>query len=262
MNLGLSGKTALVTGGSKGIGKAVALHLAREGAHVGIAARHRSTVVDAVREIKAGTGGEIWGEAVDCTKTLEVERLVSRMIDRTGRVDLLVNALGAAPAGGLLDLTDEAWEDGLAMKLLGQIRCCRAVVPYMQQQKWGRIVNIAGSQWKRPLGTSMVAGVANAGLVNFSKALAGTLGPDNILVNVVNPGPTETGRLEYIIERRAAHRGVSVDQVRAEFAAETVVGRFGKPEEIAHVIVFLVSELSTFVTGAVIDVDGGQTRSL
>ena len=262
MNLGLNGKIALVTGGSRGIGKAVALCLAREGARVGIAARHRSTVVDAVREIKEVTGGDIWGEAADCSKTHEVERLVRQMIDRMGRVDLLVNALGAAPAGGLLDLADQAWEDGLAMKLLGQIRCCRAVAPYMQRQKWGRIVNIAGSQWKRPLGTSMVAGVANAGLVNFSKALAGTLGPDNILVNVVNPGPTETDRLEYVIERRAAHRNVPVDQVRAEFAAETMLGRFGKPEEIAHMIVFLVSELSTFVTGAVIDVDGGQTQSL
>ena len=262
MNFGLSGKSALVTGGSKGIGKAVALNLAREGVRVGIAARHGSTMADAVREIKDLTGGDVWGESTDCTKTQDVERFVSQAIDRMGRVDLLVNALGAAPAGGLLDLTDEAWEDGLALKLLGQIRCCRALVPHMQRQKWGRIVNIAGSQWKRPLGTSMVAGVANAGLVNFSKALAGTLGPDNILVNVVNPGPTETGRLEYVIERRAAHRSVPVDEVRAEFAAETMLGRFGKPEEVAHMIVFLVSELSTFVTGAVIDVDGGQNHSL
>ena len=258
----MRGKVAIVTGGSKGIGKAVALELAREGAHVGIAARHGSTLDEAIREIKGLTGGDIWGEPTDCTKTVEVERFVSQTIDRTGRVDLLVNAVGAAPAGGLLDLTDEDWEDGLALKLLAQIRCCRAVVPHMQRHKWGRIVNIAGSQWKRPLGTSMVAGVANAGLVNFTKALAGTLGPNNILVNVVNPGPTETGRLEYVIEQRAAHRNVPVEQVRAEFAAETMLGRFGTPEEVAHMIVFLVSELATFVTGAVIDVDGGQTQSL
>lgn len=258
MDLGLAGKTALVTGGSMGIGKAVALRLSREGVRVGIAARRGPEVVAAVHEI----GSEIWGEAADCSKAADVERFVNAAVRRMGHIDILVNALGAAPAGGLLELSDEAWEQGLALKLLGQISCCKAVVPHMQRQKWGRIVNIAGSQWKRPLGTSLAAGVANAGLVNFTKALAGSLGPDNILVNVVNPGPIDTGRLNYIIEQRAASRGVSFEQVRNEFANETVLGRFGQPEEVANMIVFLVSDLASFVTGAIIDVDGGQNRSL
>lgn len=262
MNFGLNGKTALVTGASTGIGKAVALALAREGVHVGIAARREDVLADAVQEIRSATGGGIWGAPADCSKPADVVRFVDQAVARMRRIDILVNALGGAPAGGLLDLTDEAWETALALKLLGQIRCCKAVVPHMQRQKAGRIVNIAGSQWKRPLGTSIAAGVTNAGLVNFTKALAESLASDNILVNVINPGPTDTDRLRYLIKQRAEHRGTSVDRVRAEFADETMLRRFGTPEEVAHVIVFLVSELATFVTGAVIDVDGGQSRSL
>jgi NAD(P)-dependent dehydrogenase (short-subunit alcohol dehydrogenase family) len=132
----------------------------------------------------------------------------------------------------------------------------------MRNRRWGRIVNISGTQWKRPLPTSMPAGVANAGLVNFTKALAEEVGPQNILVNVVSPGPINTRRIEYIIEQRASLVGVPAAEIRAEFLREVTLGRFGEPNEVAQVIVFLVSELATFVTGAIIDVDGGYTKCL
>lgn len=262
MELGLKGKTALVMGGSTGIGRATAVALCREGVHVGIAGRRDAVLADAVDAIGRETTGEVWGEATDCSKAEEVERLVERAIERMGRVDILVNAVGAAPAGDLLTVTEEAWIAGLSLKLLAQVNCCRAVARHMRRQRSGSIVNIAGSQWKHPLGTSVVAGVANAGLVNFTKAIAGSLGIDNIRVNIVNPGPIETDRLGYIIKQRAEMRGVSVEKVREEFRAETVLGRFGRPEEVADVVIFLVSNGATFVTGAVIDVDGGQNRAL
>jgi 3-oxoacyl-[acyl-carrier protein] reductase len=262
MNFGLNGKTALVTGASMGIGKAVALALAAEGTSVVIAARHQDTLDGAVAEIRNSTQGDISGIAADCSRPAEVDRLVAGAVERLGRVDILVNAIGMARGGDFLRLSDGDWEESLALKLMGQIRCCRAVLPHMLQHGWGRIVNISGTQWKRPLPTSMPAGVANAGLVNFTKALAEEVGSRNILVNVVSPGPINTRRIEYLIEQRAASIGVPRDEVRAEFLREVTLGRFGEPSEVAHVIVFLVSELSTFVTGAVIDVDGGYTKCL
>ena len=245
-----------------GIGKAVALALAAQGSRVVIAARHPESLNEAVEDIQKNTQGEISAIAADCSRSPEVDRLVGAAVERLGRLDILVNAIGMARGGDFLRLSDGDWEESLSLKLMGQIRCCRAVVPHMLRHGWGRIVNISGTQWKRPLPTSMPAGVANAGLVNFTKALAEEVGSHNILVNVVSPGPINTRRIEYLIEQRSASIGATREQVRAEFLRDITLGRFGEPEEVANVIVFLVSELSTFVTGAVIDVDGGYTKCL
>lgn len=262
MNFGLNGKSALVTGASMGIGKAVAAVLAAEGAHVAIAARHQNALDEAVQDIKKTAQGSVIGIAADCSEAHEIDRLVGTAFKRLGRIDILVNAIGMARGGDFLRLSDQEWEESLALKLMGQIRCCKAVLPQMLSQRWGRIVNISGTQWKRPLPTSMPAGVANAGLVNFTKALAEDVGSKNILVNIVSPGPINTRRIEYLINQRASAMGVSPESVRAEFLREVTLGRFGEPKEVAHVIAFLVSELCTFITGAVIDVDGGYTKCL
>lgn len=262
MNLGLHGKTALITGGSMGIGKAVAMSLTREGARVAIVARHQEALNEAVAEISKETSSAVTAIAADCSRSADIDRMLATALEQLGRIDILVNAIGMARGGAFLELSDEDWDQSLALKLMGQIRCCRAVLPTMRRHRWGRIVNISGTQSKRPLPTSMPAGVANAGLVNFSKALAEEVGAQNILVNVINPGPINTRRIEYIISQRAASVGLSEDAIRAEFLREVTVGRFGEPYEVANVITFLVSELSTFVTGSVIDVDGGYTKCL
>src|SRR5579862_3286529 len=262
MDFGLKDRTALVTGASMGIGKAVAQALVAEGAKVVITARHREPLDTAVEEIRRNAQGEISAIATDCSMSPEVDRLVAEASERLGRIDILVNAIGMARGGDFLTLSDAHWDESLALKLMGQIRCCRAVLPHMLRHGWGRIVNISGSQWKRPLPSSMPAGVANAGLVNFTKALAEEVGSRNILVNVGSPGHINTRRIEYLIAQRAATVGVSPEAIRAEFLREITLGRFGEPKEVAQVIVFLVSELATFVTGAVIDVDGGYTKCL
>lgn len=262
MDLGLAGKTALVTGASMGIGKAVALALASEGADVAIAARQNDTLASAVEHIREKTQARVIGIAADCSKASDVDDLVTSTIRELGRIDILVNCIGMARAGDFLKLSDQEWEDSIASKLMGQIRCCRAVLPQMQSRGWGRIVNVAGTQWKRPMPTSMPAGVTNAGLVNFTKALAEEAGPSNILVNIVSPGPIDTRRIEYLADQRAASRGMRVEDVRKEFVRDVTLGRLGQPEEIAQVVAFLVSERCTFITGAVIDVDGGYNKSL
>jgi 3-oxoacyl-[acyl-carrier protein] reductase len=262
MDFGLKGRTALVTGASMGIGRAVAEVLAAEGTRVVIAARHQEALDQTVESIERTVPGAVNAIAADCSTSTEVDRLVAAAAERLGRIDILVNAIGMARGGDFLRLSDAEWEESLALKLMGQIRCCRAVLPHMLRHGWGRIVNISGTQWKRPLPTSMPAGVANAGLVNFSKALSEEVGSRNILVNVVSPGPINTRRIEYLIDQRAAAIGVPPEQIRAEFLREVTLGRFGEPKEVAQVIVFLASELSTFMTGAVIDVDGGYTKCL
>lgn len=262
MDLGLNGRTALVTGGSMGIGKAVALILASEGVEVVIAARHQDALNGAIDDIKRTTNRAILGIAADCSISSEIERLVDEALRAVGRIDILVNAIGSARSGDLLQLSDDAWDESLALKLMGQIRCCKAVVPHMLRQGWGRIVNISGTQSKRPLATSMPAGVANAGLVNFTKALAEMVGPKNILVNIVNPGPVNTRRIAYLIEQRAASLSVPPKEIQDELLREVTLGRFAEPREVAQVIAFLASEMSSFMSGAVIDVDGGYTKCL
>jgi 3-oxoacyl-[acyl-carrier protein] reductase/bacilysin biosynthesis oxidoreductase BacG len=262
MNLSLSGRTALVTGGSMGIGKATALALAREGVRVVIAARNEAPLADAVEEGRRLAAGEIVGIAADCSQSSDIDRLVSEAIARLGSIDILVNAVGMARGGDFLKLSDQDWEESLGLKLMGQIRCCRAVLPHMRRNKRGRIINISGTQWKRPLPTSLPAGAANAALVNFSKGLAEDAGRDNILVNVVSPGPINTRRIAYLISQRASLLETTEEAIREEFKREVTLHRFGEPHEVANVIVFLASELATFITGAVIDVDGGYTKCL
>lgn len=181
----------------------------------------------------------------DCAQPPEADRLVREAVAELGHLDILVNAVGAARAGSFLALTEEEWAQSLTLKLMGQIRCCRATLPHMQRQRWGRIINISGSQWKWPMPTSMPAGVANAGLVNFTKSLAELAAPYNVLVNVVNPGPIATRRIENTIEHRAAQLGLSREAARAQILVDVALGRMGQPAEVAHLVVFLASELAS-----------------
>lgn len=179
--------------------------------------------------------------------------------DELGGIEILVNSIGAAKSGRFLDLGEADWEASLALKLLGQIRCTRAVLPLMRRQRWGRIIHVIGHKGRQPDPQAIPAGVANAGLINFVKALAQEVARDNILVTGVSPCPLETRRLDYLIEKSAGMEGVSPEEVRRRYLAEIPLGRFARPEEIADVIIFLASERASYVTGTVIEVDGGAT---
>jgi 3-oxoacyl-[acyl-carrier protein] reductase len=256
MDLGLKGRCALVTGGSMGIGKAAALELAAEGCRVAIAARGAEALAQAAAEIGHGT----LALQADCTRPQDIRHMVAEVHRRFGRIDILVNSIGAAKSGHFLTLSDEDWRESLELKLFGIVRCCREAVPHMQKQRWGRIVNLIGHRGRQPESQAMPAGVANAGLINFTKALADEVARDAILVNGVSPCPMETRRLDYMVRAKAAMTGISEAAAREEFLRDIPIGRFAKPEEIAPLIAFLASARNTYISGTTIAIDGGATR--
>ena len=260
MDLGLKGRCALVTGGSMGIGKAAALELAAEGCQVAIAARGREALDAAAAEIIRSTGAEVAVIQADCTRAEDVCRMIGEALERMGRIDILVNSIGAAKSGHFLELTEDEWRESLELKLFGIVRCCREAVPHMQKQRWGRIVNLIGHRGRQPETQAMPAGVANAGLINFTKALADEFVRDGILVNGVSPCPMETRRLDYMVKAKAAMMGITEEAAREAFLRDIPIGRFARPEEIAPLVAFLASARNSYISGITIAIDGGATR--
>jgi NAD(P)-dependent dehydrogenase (short-subunit alcohol dehydrogenase family) len=258
VDLGLQGRCALVTGGSMGIGRAAALVLAAEGCRVAIAARGAEALAQAAQEI----GRDTLAVRADCTQPADIRRMVAEVLARFGRLDVLVNSIGAAKSGHFLRLSDDEWRDSLELKLFGIVRCCREAIPHMQRQGWGRIVNLIGHRGRQPEAQAMPAGVANAGLINFTKALADEFVRDGILVNGVSPCPMQTRRLDYMVQAKAAMAGISEEAARAEFLRDIPIGRFAEPHEIAPLVAFLASERNTYITGTTIAIDGGATRTV
>jgi len=261
MDLGLKGKTALVTGGSMGIGQAAAQQLAAEGCRVAIAARGKEALAQAAGEIGRAAQGEVLAVQADCTKRDDIRRMVDEVMTRFGRIDILVNSVGSAKSGHFLSLAEDAWRDSLELKLFGIVHTCREVVPHMQRQKWGRIVTVIGHRGRQPETQAMPAGVANAGLINFTKALADEFVRDGILVNGVSPCPMETRRLDYMVKAKASMMNISEEAAREEFLRDIPIGRFARPQEIAPLIAFLASERNSYISGTTIAIDGGATRA-
>ncbi len=262
MDLQMTDKTALVTGGSKGIGRAVALLLAEEGARVAIVARDQAALDKAATEIRDRTRREVVTIAADLSALAEVERVVKTARERLGRIDILVNNAGAIRGGAFLEIPDAQWAGDWNLKLLGYIRMARAVFPLMQMQGGGRIVNVTGAAARNPAATYLTGGAANAALTNFTKGLADLGAPSNILVTAVAPAATATERWESLIAQQAAGSGRPVAEVRAEALAPYKLGRMASPEDIANVVAFLVSARAAFITGICITVDGGATRGV
>ncbi len=262
MDLELEGKTALVTGASRGIGRAIAGALAREGASVALAARDKTALETAVAEIRRETGREPLAVAADLARLEDVRRVVDAVKGRLGRIDILVNNAGAIRGGDFLKIPDEQWAGDWSLKLVGYVRMARAVFPGMQAQGGGRIVNVVGAAARNPTAGYLPGGVANAGLINFTKGLADLGAPSNILVTAVSPAATATSRWEALIAQQAAAAGKSVEAYRAEVEGTYPLKRIARPEDIADVVCFLVSARASFVTGICITVDGGATRGV
>ena len=260
MDLQLDGKTAIVTGGSRGIGKAVARVLAADGCRVVITGRYADTLSAAAEEVAGDTGGSVTPIVCDMTSTEQVNAMVSAAADALGgRIDVLVNnaaAPGGLARGRLSEIRDEDVLLDLDTKVMGYLRCARAVAPYMQQQGWGRIVNVGGLSARRGAG-NVSAGVRNSGLSNLTKYLAEELGGDGVCVNLVHPGTTRTERSGPMYAEQAEREGVSVAEIEGRVAAGNSTRRIVDAEELAWVVAFFASPRSIAISGETIAAGGG-----
>ena len=262
MELGLDGRVALITGGSEGIGKATAMRLAQEGAKVAICARREVVLQAAAEEIRGATEGVVLPIAADVSKPDEAKRLVGAVTDQMGAIDILVNNAGTSATGPFLELADEGWMADMDLKLFGAIRCIREVVPHMQSQRWGRIVNLTNLAAKAPGARSAPTSVTRAAGIALTKALSKEYGPDNILVNTVCIGLIKAGQHEHRYERATAQEpSLTLDEYyeRMSSRAGVPLGRVGEASEAANVIAFLVSEAASYITGVAINIDGGNS---
>lgn len=257
MDLELSGRVAIVTGASRGIGRAIAETLAGEGMRLALAARS-TRLLD---ELADSLPTECLVYTADLRRPEAAAALVAACVERFGAIHLLVNNAGATKRGDFLTLPDADWDDGFALKFFGAMRLCRAVWPHLCAAQ-GSIVNIAGIGGRTGSAEFTIGGPVNAALMNLTKALADRGVQDGVRVNAINPGSIATERLRIRLQKLAAEQGIDEESAARSMAAASRVARFGQPDEIARAVAFLASPQSAYIQGAVIDIDGGQTRTL
>ena len=258
MELGLKGKRALVTGASEGIGKAIARKLAEEGVRVAVCARTEATLKEAAGEIARATGSTVVPIPADLRSLAGCQGFVAQAVERLGGVDILVNNAGASAFGPFVELPDEAFVDAINGKLLGYIRCARAVIPHMERRGGGSIVNITGTT-QQAVALHTPGSACNAAIRMFSKELSIELGPLNIRVNSVAPGRIQTARADRLLQANAAARGASPEVILGELVKTIPSGRVGTVDDIADAVCFVVSERATYVNGAALVVDGSKS---
>jgi 3-oxoacyl-[acyl-carrier protein] reductase len=241
MDLGLEDKVALVAASSRGLGRACAHTLSAEGAKVVICARNDKTLRATADEIARDTGNQLLAIVADLTSARDCRRVVQETIDFFGGLHVLVTNNGGPPPGFFFDFDDNEWYRTVDLTLMSAIRLIRTAVPHMQEQKWGRIINITSGSVKQPLDNLILSNSLRAGVTGMARTLANQLAPDGITVNNVLPGDILTSRVVQLAENQAKAQGKSTDDVLAGFAARTPVGRVGKPEELAAVVAFVGS---------------------
>ena len=266
METGLKDKVAIVTGGSKGIGKAIAIALAEEGCRLAICARGESGLAETAKALEA-TGAEVLSEPVDMSKSGDIARFVTKVIERFGTAHILVNNAGSVGSFAAFDeLSDEEWQDILNLNLFGVVKITRALLPYMRQQKWGRIINISSESGIQPDPVMPHYNASKAALINLTKSLSKAYGAEGVLVNTVSPAFVLTPLVDEVLGGEAEKRGISLEELLPLFLAEArphiEVKRPGRPEEVASAVVYLASEAASYITGVNLRVDGGSVASI
>lgn len=260
MDLGLKDKVALVTASSKGLGWACALALAREGAKVAICARDGKALKAAADEIVMTTGSEVLAVPADMANSRDIQQVVKETVKHFGKLQILVTNAGGPPAGNFTDFEDRQWQEALNLTLMSAVRLIRAALPYMQQEGWGRIINITSMSVKEPLDNLILSNSIRPAVHGLAKTLSQELAPYGITVNNVMPGTIQTDRIEQLAQARAQKNEQSVAEAIAAMGQAVPLGRVGQPEEFGAVVAFLASERASYITGVSLPVDGGRIK--
>jgi len=262
MDLGLKDRVAIVAASSQGLGKAVALGLAKEGAKVALCARTGTTLQAAAQEIRRDTGVEVMAHALDVTSYEDVRRFVAAVIEKFGRLDICVANAGGPPSKTFAETTIEDWQAAANLNLMSTVYFAREALPPMQQRGWGRFIAITSVAVKQPVEGLILSNAVRTAVSGLVKTLSNEYGRYGVLVNNVCPGFTATARLVELSRKLAAKEGVEPRAIEERWARQTALGRVGRPEEFAGLVVFLASERAGYITGASIAVDGGLVKGL
>ena len=260
MGQALSNKVAVVTGASQGIGRAIALKLAEDGAVVMLAARNAELLKGVRAEIESKGGRAAW-LALDLRKPEAPALLVEKTIEMLGAIDIVVNNAGATKRGDFLTLSEEDWMEGFALKFFGAVRLLRVAWPALKERK-GSVVNIAGGGGRTPGTQFTIGGSVNAAMLSFTKAMADMGVADGVQVNAINPGAVRTARLVTRLRTLSKERGISVAEAEAQMVADSGITKIGEPEDIANLVAYMVSPQNRYLHGALIDLDGGTTKTM
>jgi 3-oxoacyl-[acyl-carrier protein] reductase len=258
MDLGLKGRSAAVAAGSRGLGRATALALAREGCSVAICGRDPKKIRAAAEGIERESGAKVVSVTADVSSRADCERFIGETVGTFGRLDILVTNTGGPPAGSFEATDADLWEKSYNSLLANVINLVRAAVPHMKTAGWGRILNIASLSVKQPIDNLILSNTFRPAIAGFSKSLSKELGPHGILVNTICPGYTRTDRLEELAEERVRRAGITKDQYYEMLAKNVPIGRVAEAEEFASVAAFLCSERASYVSGIALAVDGGS----
>ncbi len=265
MDLGLNGKVAVILASSKGLGLACAKGFYEEGASVAICSRSKENLLKAkeiIKDVKIGDSQQkILNLVVNLTDEDQIKAMIDIVIKEFGTIDILVHNAGGPPSAPISQISMEQWEESISLNLKSIIIVCKAVIPIMQSQQFGRIIAITSVSIKQPLNNLVLSNTTRLGVLGFAKTLANEYAKDNILVNVVCPGPTLTDRMKELIKTEMLDTGRSEQEIMKKWIDDIPLGRLGDPEELANLVVFLGSQKASYITGTAIQVDGGFVKS-
>ena len=262
MDLGLTGKVAFVAAASKGLGRAIAEELAREGAEIAICARNAGTLGEAANAIGRETGREVLAIPGDVSDAATVGQMIAATIAKFGRIDVLVTNAGGPPSGKFESLDEAMWRRATDLTLMSVVNLVRAVLPGMKERGYGRIINVTSIAVKQPVDGLMLSNSLRAAVTGFARTLANEVAPTGITVNNILPGYTRTERVEQLSDATAKREGISPEAAVGRWESQIPMGRLGEPREFAALATFLASERASYITGQSIAVDGGWIRSL